>query len=92
MAAVARAQCLRGATFEVMCDTRVLVGLVIAAEVAFLIALGCVTPAILTSTNFFTSGGSAVLLGIALGGVLTSAGLIGTAITKMGAAPQHRWQ
>lgn len=67
-----------------MCRPSLIIGLVIAAQVSFLAAIGFVLGVIVTSSNLFTTGGSPVLLGIALGFVIASAGFIGAALSNLG--------
>jgi hypothetical protein len=65
-----------------MCDTNSAMAAFLAAQASFLVALGFVGSAILTSSNPFTSGGSPALLGIALGALAIAFSSIGFAISR----------
>lgn len=64
------------------CSPDVLIGFVIAAE-AFIVGMGFIFAAMLTSSNPFTSGGSPVLLGIALANIALAIGSLGVATSRM---------
>jgi hypothetical protein len=73
-----------------MCSVPLLLGALLAAQAAYLVALGFVIAAVATGSNPFTSGGSPVLLGTALGFLAAAVISIGFGASRMGACTTGR--
>jgi hypothetical protein len=66
-----------------MCNISLIIGLVIAAESTFLVAMGFIFASVATGSNPFTSAGSPVLCGVALGLVILTFGLISRVVSLL---------